>query len=336
MYRLIEKSCLSHIDQVIENGGWESVYRQLGIDEKCWTKQNQVCPFCGGKDRFSIFKKNGVSYCRHCGSRNTFKFIQDYKYCSFVEAVEYAADALGITVVYQEPKKTHGKDSKDSWKKLTADEVWATGTPLDEECGSARYLLERGLPGPYPQSLRHCNELVYFEFSEEDNSWSTKNLSGLLCQISLPDIETVNVLRIYLDGDHKADVKTPKKVLKGGLAGGFVKLGDLNPETGILGIAEGVETALSASILYGMPVWSVLNSTNMHNFAPPKEVRELHIFGDCDFNGVGQKAAFATAAALTTNYPDLKVKVHIPEVLDTDWNDVLLNQDRSGETKNAF
>ncbi|MFQ7479504.1 MAG: toprim domain-containing protein, partial [Parasutterella excrementihominis] len=53
-------------------------------------------------------------------------------------------------------------------------------------------------------------------------------------------------------------------------------------------ISEGIETALSASELFGVPVWSVVAAFNFRNFVPPKSVRRIIIFGDSDKNFIGQ------------------------------------------------
>ena len=47
-----------------------------------------------------------------------------------------------------------------------------------------------------------------------------------------------------------------------------------------MGIAEGVETALSAMQMAGMTVWASLGASRLHNVELPPEVEEVHVFVD--------------------------------------------------------
>lgn len=100
-------------------------------------------------------------------------------------------------------------------------------------------------------------------------------------------------------------------------AGGAVRLAEVAP---VLGIAEGIETALAAARLHSVPTWSALDAGGVERFEPPAEVKCLVVFGDNDINGAGQRAAYALAARLSGR---LEIEVKIPEKPDTDWNDLL-------------
>ena len=56
----------------------------------------------------------------------------------------------------------------------------------------------------------------------------------------------------------------------------------------MLGIAEGVETALAASIMFNVPVWAALNANRLKVWEPAEGVSEVVVFGDNDINSVGQ------------------------------------------------
>jgi putative DNA primase/helicase len=129
---------------------------------------------------------------------------------------------------------------------------------------------------------------------------------------------TIHKTYISTDGE-KAPVDKVRMFCAGAVpAGGAVRLAIPGP---VMGIAEGIETALAAMKMFGIPTWSALNAGGVERFEPPVETKRLVVFGDNDANGTGQRAAYALAARLSGNF---EIEVRIPETPDTDWNDVLL------------
>ncbi len=91
---------------------------------------------------------------------------------------------------------------------------------------------------------------------------------------------------------------------------------------GSMGIAEGLETAIAASVLHdNMPVWSALNTTLLSKFTPPAGVDRLIAFTDNDLPGM--KAA---AALLERLQGQVRVEVRTPPAPHKDFNDVLTNK----------
>ena len=82
-----------------------------------------------------------------------------------------------------------------------------------------------------------------------------------------------------------------------------------------MGIAEGIETALSAAKLFDVPTWSVMSDYGMATFEPPPGLERLIIFADHD--GAGQRAAFSLAERLP-----IPTAIKTPERPGDDWNDV--------------
>ena len=127
----------------------------------------------------------------------------------------------------------------------------------------------------------------------------------------------------------KAPVASPKKLMSGSVEGGLVKLYPLG-EGGELGIAEGIETAAAAHYLCRIPVWSAISVGGFQNLkAIPEGIVRLVIFGDNDKSFAGQAGAWALAARLRREYPDLEIAVRIPEVEGYDWNDVWVKSQSS-------
>ena len=53
----------------------------------------------------------------------------------------------------------------------------------------------------------------------------------------------------------------------------------------VLGIAEGIETALSAAQLFGIPTWACLGASRMATVKIPDSVKTVRIFADNDEAG---------------------------------------------------
>lgn len=101
----------------------------------------------------------------------------------------------------------------------------------------------------------------------------------------------------------------------GRFARGAVRLGGCAPR---IGLAEGIETALSARSLFGIPCWATLGTERFRLVALPPEVRELVLFLDQDAGGRrAEKLARETFGHLR------HIEAHYPRREGDDWNDVL-------------
>ena len=93
-----------------------------------------------------------------------------------------------------------------------------------------------------------------------------------------------------------------------------------------LGIAEGLETALSANQIYECPTWSLANATFLGNFIAPSKVKHLIIYADNDKSGRGLLAAFqcGNKNVIRKDGPE-KVTIRCPVDVG-DFNDMLFTQ----------
>ncbi len=100
--------------------------------------------------------------------------------------------------------------------------------------------------------------------------------------------------RIFLQAGTKAPVSDAKKVMLPMRSctdtSVFIRLGDV-PEHGVIGIAEGIETALACYCGLRIPTWSAISATFLEQFTPPKNVKAVIIFGDKDKSNVGEVSA---------------------------------------------
>jgi hypothetical protein len=168
-------------------------------------------------------------------------------------------------------------------------------TPVQE------YLERRGLP-------ILLSTLRYTEY---------ENKPAMAAVVQRPDGVEIAVQRTFLTKDgEKANVR-PQKMTTGALGTGAVRLGFAAE---VMGIAEGVETALSARFLTEIPVWASLGAGRLHQIELPSVVREVHIYADAD--DPGRKAA--ALAAETHEALGREVKTFFPREGLKDFNDVII------------
>jgi len=127
---------------------------------------------------------------------------------------------------------------------------------------------------------------------------------------------TGGVHRTYLSEDGSGKAEIPKaRLALGPLEGGAIRLHAMGPD-GRLGIAEGIETALAATALHGVPCWAALSTSGLRNFQLPEGVTELTVFADA---GKAGRAAAEVAAARA----GVPTRIVMPRHGD-DFNDDLL------------
>ena len=184
-------------------------------------------------------------------------------------------------------------------------EIWGMASPAEHTIVQL-YLRARGITIAPPPSLR-CAGGGYR---------LTDPATAMVAAVQAPDRRTIAVQVTRLDpgGERKAQVLIPRRTY-GALGDGAVRLAAAGE---VLGLAEGVESALSAMQLSGVPTWACLGASRMHRVAVPDSVRELHVFMDND--GPGREAGERTA---DTHQPHRRVVLRRPPDHLNDWNDFL-------------
>jgi putative DNA primase/helicase len=97
---------------------------------------------------------------------------------------------------------------------------------------------------------------------------------------------------------------------------GAVRLGATSEH---LGIAEGIETALSAMQVFKTPVWATLSSGGIASFPILPGIKLLTVFADHDQPGM----AAAATCCRRYNAAGIDAEIRHPSRPDTDWNDYL-------------
>ncbi|MGJ4927492.1 VapE domain-containing protein [Bradyrhizobium sp. HKCCYLRH3095] len=147
-----------------------------------------------------------------------------------------------------------------------------------------RYLEVRGLQDPVSADLLFNADLSDFE--------TRRGWPGMVARVRNGAGEpTGGIHRTFLldDGSTKA---SPGKKMLGPVAGGSVRLSALGND-GHLGVAEGIETALSARAIFGIPTWSALSADGLRKWEWPHGVRHVTIFADAGDAGAQAAAALA-------------------------------------------
>ncbi|NSZ00519.1 P4 alpha zinc-binding domain protein [Agrobacterium tumefaciens] len=304
-------------------GQWFEILTGIGIASTYLTRRRRgPCPVCGGKDRFRYTDRCGTGsfFCNQCGGGFGANLVMNYLGCDFANAAHAIEQAMGLSpapaphiIAARIEEKPH-RDPQEGWRKCA--QLWRLASNIREGDPAWLYLRNRGLAyhDRFRNHLRFHPALNYVEDGH------VRQMPALLAAVSSVAGEGVNIHRTYLtESGGKADVSTPKKMMVGEFPkGSAIRLGRA-AET--MGIAEGIETALSASQMQGMPVWSSVHANGLQNWQPPAIVKAVMIFGDNDENGVGQSAARQLAHRL--NEQGIRVDVRIPRISGTDWNDVL-------------
>nr|WP_239017840.1 toprim domain-containing protein [Sphingomonas aracearum] len=153
--------------------------------------------------------------------------------------------------------------------------LWQSATAISDSPAEG-YLAQRGI-------LRASDQLRYLERTPLGPRGAVQFLPAMLAAVTT-DIGIIAVHRTFIDtaSGKLAGFERPKRAL-GRLSCGAVRLAP--PAAGRLGLAEGIESALSAMQLFGIPCWATLGNERFGLVAIPESVRELHLFIDNDPGG---------------------------------------------------
>ena len=283
----------------LARGRWRELLPSLGVDSKFLTGKHCPCPICGGKDRFRFDDKEGLGtfFCSGCGSGDGFMLVQKITGKSFKEIAEHVQEVW--KTVKQIPQTQRDEIAQQRAIRNAWEGSWQPSTVSP----AALYLKSRlGRP------------------------WASKAIreysGGMIALISDVDGKPVNVHLTALtrDGKKNEAANPIKRVMAGKLPEGCaIRIWDSAP---VMGIAEGIETAMAAAIMFKMPVWAAINGSLLAKWVPPEEAQTIHIFGDNDLNFTGQSKAFALANRISVQF-GREVIVRIPDRIGQDWNDVL-------------
>lgn len=298
----------------IARGRWRHILTAAGVHESHLSGKHVSCPTCGGEDRFRWDNRagSGSSICNVCGSRTGMDLVMAIKGVGFLDAKRWVLSQISNAPI-EAPRAS--RDNEAIQRRLSR--LWMEANRLDGRDPASRYLASRAIrPREYPTLLRYHASAAY----RHDDQSVTRH-PALVSKFVSPDAKAWTLHMTYLDSDgNKANVPKVKKLAPMSVPrGGAVRLA---PSAETMGIAEGVETALSAMAMHDVPVWAALSSGGLVNWQPPETAKCVLIYGDHDSNYAGAAAAYALAHKLAAK--GLHVEVRMPSDPDSDWNDMLM------------
>lgn len=342
---------------------WPAILQHgLGIDARYLVNRHGPCPVCGGKDRFRFDNKDGTGryYCSQCGGSGAGGFgdgislVMKIKGLSFKDAAKWVIeDYLGdpgrarhaevasrafARAVFEELD-----DATIAKRRSAFRDVWTAAHAVEPGDPVWLYLAGRlpGLPS-VPKMIRFHPGLDYVGPQREGGKPGIR-YGKHPCMVSavLDDAgRCCNVHRTYLTQDGKkldiveGDVSLPVKKLMPavGVKSYAVRLASHHGE---LGVCEGIETALAASLCEKVPSWALVSTSGMKSFNVPADVRSLVVFADNDERtSNGRRPGFEAATALAekpeviarVKARQLKVRLVTPARRGQDMVDYLLEK----------
>ena len=299
-------------------GQWKGILIALGVPESALKNRHGPCPMCGGTDRFRWDNREGKgSYiCGQCGAGDGMALAIAFTGRKYRDVADEIDTLLGNTKF--EPDKPR-PEMTDAQRRNALRDVYTASAPIQQGDLAATYLEARGVGEiAYPKSLR-------FAASLRDGEGGVRPaMVALVGRHGEDRMDTIHRTYLRQDGKAKAEMVAPRKLMPGPLPdGACVILSDWTG-SGAIGIAEGIETALSAGALYDLPVWAAINSTMLAKWTPPEGCDEVVIFSDHDANFAGQAAAYRLAHRLALT--GIEVHVRMPDSAGMDFNDVVLQR----------
>ena len=297
--------------------GWVEVLQAIGIDEKFLRNRHGPCPTCGGKDRFRFDNKHGRGdwICNQCGAGDGFKLIMGAQGVDFKQARQIVLDKSGLREDLQARELRPVSASEPPRPAEPTQRVRALlrESCLIEDCEPVRtYLASRSLwPLPAGHGLRAHPSVVY---------WHEQQIIGrypaLLAAVRDMCGELVTVHATYLEPIGEKLQGFEARKLLSAMTGHEGCAVPLMPYGDTLGIAEGIETALSASRMHEVPVWAALNTSLLAKWEPPHTVVKVVVFADRDVAGLD-------AATKLMERLQERVRLVIKTPQSKDWNDAL-------------
>ncbi|MCE1237674.1 MAG: CHC2 zinc finger domain-containing protein [Hyphomicrobiales bacterium] len=268
------------------------------------------CPFHDERTpSFSVNDAKGFFHCFGCGAHgDILDWWQKAEGMSFTDAVERLKREAGEVDRATPLSRAEPRDAETTRKQAEARALWEASSPIGGTIAATYLRQARRIAVELSDCLRFHPGLR--PDPREPTEWP-----AMVAAVTSLGGDLVAIQRTFLqpDGSGKAPIDRPKRAL-GPVGLGAVRLGHA---VGLVGLAEGIETGLSAMELFRVPVWCALGS-NLARVTLPGAIKRVALFAD---RGAAGEAAAAKAAALFRS-ERRQVTVRLSPT-GNDWNDHL-------------
>lgn len=276
------------------------------------------CPMCGKKNKYRMDNINGRgTWICSCGSGDIWSLLQNTQKKEFKTLAKEIDNLIGnsYTNDYQPKKVSQISNLRDrvitKFNKLGS----LKGTLAE------KYLENRHIQ---TQSIS-LNNIRYSPIEQLKGA----EFSAIYALATDSKGNACYLHRTFLDGAKKADIEANKRMNSLQEATYLDQAQSvairLFPISSTLGIAEGIETALSCHQIYKCNTWSVINAGFMSKFVAPQGVNHLIIFADTDANLTGHSAAFECGRKNLLSIHNDVEKVTVRWTEKGDFNDALID-----------
>lgn len=303
---------------------WPVILASLGVPESFLRlKKAGPCLFCGGTDRWVFDNRRGRGdyFCRRCGPGSGFDLLMKFAGQDFASVRKRVLQAGGLAERGRETPVIRRQVSPDATGPARptrrVHDLWRTSCRVEDCQDAVDYLGSRGLwPLPPGCALRAHVGVDYYAGGQRVGRYAA--LVAPVCDV---DGEFVTLHVTHLQQGRKLTGHEPRKLLSPvtGREGCAVRLMPARP--GALGVAEGVETALSAAAIHGMPTWAALNTSLLTRFEPPSQTARLVVYADNDEPGI--QAATRLVDRLKGR---VETEIVVPPPGLKDWNDTIVGK----------
>lgn len=334
-------------------GRWGEIFGAMADASTmdAWNRKGRhsPCPIHGGSDGFRFFRDaeaTGGAICATCGSfPDGLALLAALKDQPFYDALKDVSDFLGGASVSPAPVRPLPSLADKLAQEAAANRrsLVRTMKALKPSLGKgtarvSAYLASRGL---FP-CLAEYKDLYFgiLPYYVETKA-GFDHVGDYPCMVWLLRDEVGDVVsahRTYLDphGVGKLPDHDPRKLFGSikpkQLGGASIRIGE--PQNGVLGIAEGVETAMAVTQLTGETCWSAVNATLLQQFVVPDGVDTVHVYPDLDVSGAGQAAGKALARRLDAEGYKVEYRRPVGEIPEggksLDFADLALQREQVG------
>lgn len=192
--------------------------------------------------------------------------------------------------------------------RAAAAQLWSEVRPIAGSPGEI-YLRARGI-------RENSSELRFHPRTPHGRKPFTRFAPALIAAVR-DDSGLMGVHRTFLDRkENRVAALIPPKCALGQLGSGAVRL---RAAGAMLGLAEGIETALSAAQLFGIPCWATLGTERFRHVAIPACVQRLILFLDNDAGGRRAESLAREAHGRARR----SIEARYSPLAGEDWNDEL-------------